>query len=371
MHEQDSISTSKKWILTIMAILLVSTVTLSIAEVAIRLLLPNPAKQSSPDSASKQTLTKALTEYHDTLGWFLKPSTELRHQGPEFDVVVRTNSHGFRANKDYSYEKAPGKKRILAIGDSFTFGHGVGNDETYTAFLEDLIPNTEVINLGVSAYGTDQQLLVLETKGLKYHPDVVILGFYKGDIFRNDDLFHNLLPKPMYKLEHDGNLVLTHVPVPKEKLNVQNLGLGHKLLRKSRLYRILSARGRWLLEHLGYGEAWDITEAILRNMDKTAHQANAKFLVLIFPNEGAIYGNSLVRFIQSRTIMQMRALLQRNNIEYIDLTQMFLRQVKKRPNERLYYKIDGHPKPIWHKLVAHTVYQHILTSKSLQDRKPG
>jgi hypothetical protein len=370
MPEQDSISTSKKWVLTIMAILLVSTVTLSIAEVGVRLLFPNPAKQTSPDSASKQTVTKALTEYQDTLGWFLKPGTELRHQGPEFDVVVRTNSQGIRADKEYSYEKVPGKKRILTIGDSFTFGHGVGNDETYAAFLEGLIPNTEVINLGVSAYGTDQQLLVLETKGLKYHPDLVILGFYKGDIFRNDDLFHNMLPKPMYKLEDDGNLVLTHVPVPKEKLNVQNLGLGQKLLRKSRLYRILSARGGWLLEHLGYGQAWDITEAILKKMDETAHKADAKFLVLIFPNEGAIYGSSLVRSIQSRTIMQMRKLLQRNNIEYIDLTQICLQEVDKRPHERLYYKIDGHPKPIWHELVAQTVYQHVVTSKSLQDHVP-
>lgn len=370
MHEQDSMAVSKKWILTIMAIFLVSTVTLSIAEVAVRLLLPNPAQQSSPDNSSKQTFTNTFTEYHDTLGWFMKPHTELRHKTSEFDVVIRTNSHGFRADKDYSYEKAPGKKRILAIGDSFTFGHGVGNDETYTAFLENLMPNTEVINLGVSAYGTDQQLLVLEAKGLKYHPDLVILGFYKGDIFRNDELFHNLLPKPMYKLEDDGNLVLTHVPVPKEKLNVQNVGLGRKLLRKSRLYCILSARGGWLLEHLGYGGAWNITEAILKKMDKTAHEADAKFLVLIFPSEGAIYGNPLVRFIQSRTIVQMRQLLQRNNIEYIDLTQMFLREVEKRPNERLYYNIDGHPKPIWHELVAHTVYQHILTSKSPQDHEP-
>ncbi|MBU1849701.1 MAG: hypothetical protein KKH40_03155, partial [Nanoarchaeota archaeon] len=36
----------------------------------------------------------------------------------------------------------------------------------------------EVINLGVSGYGTDQELILLQKEGLKYNPDVVILGFY-------------------------------------------------------------------------------------------------------------------------------------------------------------------------------------------------
>jgi hypothetical protein len=370
MHKEDSIGRSKRWLFGIITTLLVSIVTFSIAEVAVRLLLAKPAKQSSSDNSATQTSTEPSVEYHDTLGWFIKPLTERREQSPEFDVTVRTNSHGLRADKDYSYEKAHGKKRVLVIGDSFTFGKGVENDETYPAFLEDLLHDTEVINLGVSAYGTDQQLLALETKGLEYHPDLVILGFYSGDVFRNDDLFHGVQPKPMYKLEDNGSLVLTNAPVPRETYNAPNLGLLRKTLLKSQLYSIFSTRGVWLLEHLGYGEAWNITEAILKNMDKTVHQANAKFLVIIFPNEGTIYGTALVRLIRSRTLGRMRELLERNNIGHIDPTQMLLRAAEERPNERFYFKIDGHPNAIWNKLVADTLYQHILTSKCLQDYEP-
>ena len=91
-----------------------------------------------------------------------------------------------------------------------------------------------------------------------------------------------------------------------------------------------------------YGNTWDITEAIIKEMDETVCKSGAHFLVVIYPNEGAIYGNGLVRFIQSRTVARMQQLLAGNDIAYIDLLPLLLDHIKKQPEERLYYRVDGH-----------------------------
>ena len=62
------------------------------------------------------------------------------------------------------------------LGDSITFGTGVGDDETFSHLL-DALPDLEVLNLGVDGYGTDQELIRLEREGLAFGPQVVILNF--------------------------------------------------------------------------------------------------------------------------------------------------------------------------------------------------
>jgi acetyltransferase AlgX (SGNH hydrolase-like protein) len=71
------------------------------------------------------------------------------------------------------------------LGDSFTWGWGVGDDEIYTEVLESLLLNVEVINLGVAAFDTQQEFDYLKMKGIKYNPDIVILGFCLNDISEN------------------------------------------------------------------------------------------------------------------------------------------------------------------------------------------
>jgi hypothetical protein len=64
------------------------------------------------------------------------------------------------------------------LGDSFAMGDGVERGELFADVLENLLPKTEVVNLGVSGYGTDQELLTYLRRGRQYRPDVVLLpGF--------------------------------------------------------------------------------------------------------------------------------------------------------------------------------------------------
>ena len=69
----------------------------------------------------------------------------------------------------------------MVIGDSFAFGWGVSDSQTYSARLEAALPALEVINLGVGGYGTDQMLLMLREEGLRYAPDLVIAGVVAPD----------------------------------------------------------------------------------------------------------------------------------------------------------------------------------------------
>jgi hypothetical protein len=142
-------------------------------------------------------------------GWALKPG--LRDLRVFADKTLNSDRFGLRGARDHS--DFPGRAvRILVLGDSFTFGEGVSDDETYSAFLEASLPDVEVLNGGVHGYGHDQMLLALEDLGPKVHPDLVLLGFVSEDMERNLLAFRDFA-KPRFALEGDA-LVLENVPVP-------------------------------------------------------------------------------------------------------------------------------------------------------------
>jgi hypothetical protein len=149
--------------------------------------------------------------YHPVRGWAVMPN--VRNMTPfGKGKLVNSNSKGLRGSDEYSYLRTPGKQRILVLGDSFTFGTDVADNETYSHYLQSSLPNAEVLNLGVQGYGQDQTLLYLQEEGVKYHPDVVVLGFMFMDTYRNLWNFF-AFAKPKFEMTPVG-LKLTNVPVP-------------------------------------------------------------------------------------------------------------------------------------------------------------
>jgi lysophospholipase L1-like esterase len=117
-------------------------------------------------------------------------------------------------DREHSYQRENDAKRILVIGDSFAWGYGVEESERFSQVLENRL-NVEVINAGVSGYGTDQELLWLRTEGIKYDFDLVILVMAGNDIGDNDQqLVHTIYYKPQFVRE-GSQLVLKGTPVPK------------------------------------------------------------------------------------------------------------------------------------------------------------
>lgn len=123
------------------------------------------------------------------LGWKLRPGTEDNWKG----VRVRINAKGLRG-PELEYEKAPGRTRILYLGDSVTFGFGLesyGESFPYRMepILEDLFgEEIETVNAAVGGYSPWQERIFLEKEGIRYDPDLVVVSFVLNDVGEKSQL---------------------------------------------------------------------------------------------------------------------------------------------------------------------------------------
>ena len=108
------------------------------------------------------------------------PNRQARLMGVDF----RTNSQGLR-DREFSYDRVPGKLRIVMLGDSLTVGWGVPLEDTFAKRIERMYAaagiDAEVINLGVGNYNTVQEVRAFLTTGYRYRPDVVVLNYFVND----------------------------------------------------------------------------------------------------------------------------------------------------------------------------------------------
>ncbi|MDD3876172.1 MAG: hypothetical protein PHT69_06095 [Bacteroidales bacterium] len=114
----------------------------------------------------------------------MSPNFEGAFPKSELKGVIKINSKGLR-DTERPYEKN-GKFRILGLGDSFPFGHGVELEESYLSIFEKLLnervsPEIEIIKAGIPGTGPQKFLEVLTEEGMKYDPDMVILSFFVGN----------------------------------------------------------------------------------------------------------------------------------------------------------------------------------------------
>jgi lysophospholipase L1-like esterase len=334
------------WVLRLALLLVSLGLALAAAEIVLR-----PA----PGGRPRRVETPELSRHDRRLGWSPLPGARIRMRSPgEFDVAVRINRQGFRADREYPLEPPPGIRRIVAVGDSFTFGNGVEIEEAFPSLLERRLPATEVINLGVPGYGVDQQLLMLESRGLRFYPDVVLLGLHTPDVFRNTQAFHGQHAKPLFRLRKDGGLTLTGVPVPPPGAPRPRQPAG--LLDRSRLFQLLWVR----LERHGFGEVWEVTAGILQRMQAASEGAGARLVVLLLPPQYAVYGSRLEKASQTHTIALIAEILRENRIEHLDLTPLLAAQVEREPEEPLFYSKDGHFTPAGNEVIAREVASRVL-----------
>jgi hypothetical protein len=153
---------------------------------------------------------QAFDMYDPKRGWALRPN--IRNGVLPDGQILNSDAKGIRGKDEYKYGRPQNTMRILVLGDSFTFGEEVSDNQTFPACLQQMLPHSEVINFGVHGYGQDQMLIYLQEEGVKYAPEIVILGFVYGDMRRNLTYFRDYA-KPKFELTEKG-LKLTHVPVP-------------------------------------------------------------------------------------------------------------------------------------------------------------
>jgi hypothetical protein len=120
---------------------------------------------------------------HERLGSLAQPNLDVRKTfgGHERVVRITTNAFGLRgpAVPDAT---AAGVRRVVALGDSFTFGAAVEAEEAWPARLEAhlnrdrSLARWHVVNAGIPGHGTGQQLLLYQMLEERFRPDAVVLG---------------------------------------------------------------------------------------------------------------------------------------------------------------------------------------------------
>lgn len=134
-------------------------------------------------------------------GYFKFPPSRTLHQYGMFaqPTPIRINAQGFRG-KDFIPEKPPGTYRIIAMGESSTFGFYARDEHTYPATLERLfaerVPGrrVEVINAGIPDANSDNILAMLRQELIPYRPNFLTLyaGYNDAQYLMDENLLQAL-----------------------------------------------------------------------------------------------------------------------------------------------------------------------------------
>jgi hypothetical protein len=361
------------------------------------------------------------TDYYR--GFALAPGLEGQYQR-EGGSYVRINSDGLR-DREHAKAKPANTVRIAVLGDSYTEAMHLPMEQTYWFQLQQQLQQchafpgkqVEVINFGVSGYGTAQELLTLRQKGWDFSPDIVLLAFTTlNDVYDNSLALSKSEEVP-YFVYRNGELVYD------------------ASFRDSKLYRQRDSRlnrvGRWFHNHLrtvqlihqtqfvvkmrlsdwrnkrklaqtqttfsasptpivrtaesigienmiyfepedeNWKEGWRVTEGLIKQMHDEVNQKGAKFLLVTLSNAVQVYPDPNVRqrFLQqirSPTIfypnLRLARLADRERIDFFDLAQPM--QSYAEQNKVFLHGFgsdlgNGHWNADGHRLAAELIAQHL------------
>lgn len=242
--------------------------------------------------------------------------------------------------------------KVLCLGDSFTFGEGVREGDTYPAQLEKFLnkdaAGVAVFNGGVQGYGTGQALIFFERTGRALKPDLVILGFVLNDacdvgetIAQNDAMTRAFEPSTIGGLS----------------------AIWRTLERRRHQSQLQSAFFRQIRRGFNSVE-WDHCRAVLERFHALANEDGFEFLVVIFPIFWQLDGNYPFDDLHAKVAQACRDA----NCEYIDLRDQF----RDRPSQDFWvHPTDQHPNEIAHERVARAIAPRVvelLQSKKAESR---
>ncbi len=163
------------------------------------------------------------------------PGAHYKSFTPDDTTEYRINRAGFRADVEYDVKKPDGGCRVLMLGDSFMVGYEVNVEHTIPYLVERALAdaglNCEVINMGVSGFGTAEMLVELERIGFQYSPDAVVFEWHFTD-------FDDNVRSGLYRLNGDTLEIgaTEYLPAVEIRRKLMALPLYPLVIQYSQLY---------------------------------------------------------------------------------------------------------------------------------------
>ena len=171
--------------------LLVAVLGLVILEGLVRLWAPQAVR-------FEMVRGESLAIADSVLGWRNRPNAIAVQSGPEFVALYEINGQGLRDHVTHAREKPAGTRRILLLGDSFTFGYANRYPDIWPVLLEKDLANkglaVECIKAGVPGYDTRKEALYLPEAIEAFRPDLVLVVLLPNDLLANRPLYAPTAP---------------------------------------------------------------------------------------------------------------------------------------------------------------------------------
>jgi lysophospholipase L1-like esterase len=339
---------------------------LPLAELVVRFARP----QTLPSqSFIRGFVLKGMYVRDEKTGFRLAPKFRGRIERSGIVTEFATNSLGLR--DDEIEAKNEGRTRILALGDSFTWGWGVGQGEEWISVVDRVLDEkagrdgVECINAGVNGYGTENELELLRSIGPQLSPDLVLVGFFPNDYT------DNVLGATGVYTVKDGYLH-DHFS---QKMFRENF-----LARESHLYRLITraageARRRWMNAPLTtqplkqftekeFEEGMRLSEMHLLEMHRECEAMGARLAVVWLPADVYAFSRQppdvpLQRELQRR--------IESAGIPSLDLLPIVRAEIN---ISGLYYPGDGHFTARGNRVAGRAIARWIEEAGLLSDRGP-
>ncbi len=313
--------------------------------------------------------------YDAQLGWKLKPYWSGKHHHYDYDVEYNINPDGFRGT-DARVKEVD----ISVVGDSFSFGLGVNDDETFVALLNKKY-NNKFYNYSVPGYSTDQQLLLINRHRDEISQHLLLIVYLGNDIFDNMRSYplqadHG---KPFFKLTGDM-LSLENTPVPlqakpaavrAESISSIVLGDDPKRNNLSGWLADFEISRRIGLFHddvflsddsmqARFQESLQLFNRLVIEMKDITDKNAGQLSIVLLPGRSYVEqpGSLSAQFQEYFRKNIMSSLTTRSSIEVLDLA-VHLRGLHVNGVNDLYYPNEGHLTPLGHQHVADYLAEQI------------
>ena len=294
-------------------------------------------------------------QFDEYLGFI--PKVGYSSQGEEnlWHKRLHILEQGIRSNGPGS-KGLPARPLVLCVGDSFTFGAQVHDEESWPACLEQTL-GVKTVNAGVFGFGLDQTVMRAEQLIPQYRPDLLIVGLIQDDILRNRLKMRTGVYKPYFTVK-DGKLVLHRVPKekPPNSISLERRIGGYSLLVHTIMLRVDKAYWLHGLDKFNY----------MKRVE-TAQDRDVEVSCLLFDRLAGLrkeYGCEVLVLFQyvknehKNRFARIKPCVERAGLVLVDLEQT-LDRISREDKEKYESLFDSHMTAPGNRLVAEVLIERI------------